>query len=96
MRKANDQLFGDAFKDWLKDAKMDDKFRSAALINAWPQLLGPMIAKHTSAISIVNGVLFLSLDSAPLRQELFQSRDKIIQLLNQEAGAEVIKEVVFR
>lgn len=96
MRKATDQLFGKAFQDWLKEARMEEKFRSVSLLEAWPKLMGPMIAKHTTRLQIIEGVLYLSVDSAPLRQELIQGRDKIRQLLNQEAGADMIKEVVVR
>ena len=45
---------------------------------------------------IIDKKLFVSLSSASLRQELFQDRDKITQLLNTEAGAVVIDEIVFR
>lgn len=96
MRKFTDQKFGQAFDDWLKEANMEAKFKETALINAWPELMGPMVARHTKQLFISNQVLFVTLDSAPLRQELFQSRDKMIQLLNQSAGAELIKDIVFK
>jgi predicted nucleic acid-binding Zn ribbon protein len=96
MRKFTDQKFGEAFKDWLKETDMEAKFKATALINAWPELMGPMVARHTKQLYVSNQVLFVTLDSAPLRQELFQSRDKIIQLLNQSAGAELIKDIVFK
>ena len=96
MRKATDQTFGQAFEDWLKQASMDARFRTTSLVEAWPRLMGPMIANHTTSIRITDGVLHLVLDSAPLRQELFQARDRILRLLNDEAGADVVREIVFR
>ncbi|MFM7217861.1 MAG: DUF721 domain-containing protein [Bacteroidota bacterium] len=96
MRKSTDQPFSSAFKDWLRDAGMDKKFDATALVNAWPALMGPMIARHTREISLRDGVLFVSLDSAPLRQELVQSRERILHMLNEHAGSELVKEVVFR
>ncbi|MFM2208095.1 MAG: hypothetical protein RL213_2070 [Bacteroidota bacterium] len=96
MRKATDQTFGQAFKDWLKSSDMDEKFRTTGILEAWPRLMGPMIAKHTVSVRINNGVLHLVVDSAPLRQELLQSRESILRMLNEEAGAEVVKEIVFR
>lgn len=96
MRKSTDQPFSSAFKDWLKQENLEQKYESTALLNAWPELMGPMIAKHTREIKLIEGTLFVSLDSAPLRQEMVQSRDKVIQLMNERAGSEVVKEVVFR
>ena len=58
--------------------------------------MGKMIAKYTRQISIYDKKLFLQIDSAPLKQELFYSREKIIKMMNEEAGEEVIKEVVIR
>jgi len=96
MRKSTDQKFGSAFEEWLKESNLETKFKATALINAWPELFGPMVARHTKQLFISNQTLFVTLDSAPLRQELFQSRDKMIQLLNQTAGAEIIKDIVFK
>ncbi|MEY4594393.1 MAG: hypothetical protein RIQ47_803 [Bacteroidota bacterium] len=96
MRKSTDQKFGNAFEEWLKESNLETKFKATALINSWPELFGPMVARHTKQLYISNQTLFVTLDSAPLRQELFQSRDKMIQLLNQTAGAEIIKDIVFK
>ena len=96
MRKANDHTFGELFSGWLKDANLEGKFKSTRLVEAWPRLMGEMIARHTVSVRINDGTLHVILDSAPLRQELFQSREDIIRLLNEEAGSEVIKEIVFR
>lgn len=96
MRKSTDQTFGQAFSDWLKESKLEGGFNSTKVLDAWPTVMGPMVAKHTVSTRIADGVLYVTLDSAPLRQELFQSRDRVLKLMNEAAGAEVLKEVVFR
>jgi predicted nucleic acid-binding Zn ribbon protein len=96
MRKASDQTIGQAFQTWLKESSMESKFKVTAILESWPILMGPMITKHTTLVEFRDGVLYVSLDSAPLRQELFQTRLEMIQLLNREAGAELVKEIVFK
>ncbi|MFM2135256.1 MAG: hypothetical protein RL021_656 [Bacteroidota bacterium] len=96
MRKATDQKFGQAFNDWLKQSKLEGGFNSTKALEAWPIVMGPMVARHTTSIRIAEGVLYVSLDSAPLRQELFQSREQILKSMNEAAGSDVLKEVVFR
>ncbi|MFH1004122.1 MAG: DUF721 domain-containing protein [Bacteroidota bacterium] len=96
MPKSNEQSLKEALNMFLKVSHLSEKINERKIIDSWEKLMGKMIAKHTKEISISNKKLFLHFDSAPLKQELFYSREKIIKILNQEAGEEVIREIVFR
>ncbi len=96
MPRSNEQSLKDAIGSFLKTSRLSGKLANQKIIDGWEKIMGKMIAKHTVQISIHDKKLFLHLDSAPLKQELFYSREKIIQMLNEEAGEEVIKEIVFR
>ena len=93
---SNEQHLKDAISEFLKVSRLSGKLAEQKVIDGWEKLMGKMIANHTKQISISNKRLYLSLDSAPLKQELFYSREKIIKMLNEEAGEEVVREVVFR
>lgn len=93
---SNEQNIKDAIGEFLKVSRLSGKLAEQKIIDGWEKQMGKMISKHTKQISIHNKKLFLSLDSAPLKQELFYSREKIIKMLNEEAGEEVIREIVFR
>ena len=93
---SNEQPLKDAIGDFLKVSHLSGKLAERRVIDGWEKVMGKMIAKHTKQISISNGKLYLQLDSAPLKQELFYSREKILKMMNEEAGEEVIQEVVFR
>jgi len=93
---ANEQSLKSAIGEFLKVSRLSGKLAEQKIIDSWEKHMGKMIAKHTKQISISNKKLFLSLDSAPLKQELFYSRAKIISMLNEEEGEEVIREIVFR
>lgn len=93
---AKEQSLKDAIGSFLKTSRLSGKLANQKIIDGWEKIMGKMIAKHTTQISIYDKKLFLYLDSAPLKQELFYSREKIVQMLNEEAGEEVIKEIVFR
>lgn len=94
--RSNEQNIKEAIGEFLKSSRLSKKLAEQKIIDGWEKHMGKMIAKHTKQISISNKKLFLHLDSAPLKQELFYSREKIIKILNKEAGEEVIREVVFR
>lgn len=93
---SNEQTIKEAISEFLKVSQLSERIAEQKIIDGWEKLVGKMIAKHTKEITIRNKKLFLCLDSAPLKQELFYSREKIIKILNEEAGKEIIKEIVFK
>lgn len=96
MRKANDQKINEVFTELLKAYKLEGKMGEAKVINAWPVLMGSAVANRTTNIKLFERKLFITINSASLRQELFLAREKIRTMLNEEAGLEVVEEVVFR
>lgn len=95
-RRSNDQTIKEAVDSMLKAYRLDGKLQQLKLIDSWEKLMGPTVAHRTVEIKIYGKKLFVILNSASLRQELFQEREKIIKLLNEEAGAAVIEEIVFQ
>ena len=96
MRKSNDQTLKQAVEDMLKAFRLDDKLRQFKLIDSWEKIMGPTVAKRTVEVKMYGKKLFITLSSASLRQELFQEREKLKKLLNDEAGGEVVDEIVFQ
>ena len=95
-RHTNDRPIKDAVNELLRKYQLDDKLKQVRLLEAWGTLMGPAVAHRTSELKIIDRKLFVTLLSASLRQELFQDRVKIIQLLNDAAGDGVIDDVIFR
>lgn len=94
-RKTKSQTVGEAFEAFLNAYKLKSKFNESYLVTYWERLMGVSIAQRTEKIYINNGVLFLRISSAPLRQELVLAKSRIISLLNSEIGEQIIKDVVF-
>lgn len=66
------------------------------ITDVWEQIMGATIAKYTESIQISNKTLFITTSVAPLRNELFYQKEKIIQRVNEALGENVINEVVIR
>ena len=96
MSKSNEQSIKDAIGFFLKTSRLSEKLAQQKIIDGWEKIMGKLIANHTSQVSIHSKKLFVSVNSAPLKQELFYSRENIIKMLNEEAGENVISEIVFR
>ncbi|MCM1034451.1 MAG: DUF721 domain-containing protein [Paludibacter sp.] len=93
MRRRNTESVAEVIMQFLREQGLEKPFLEHKLIEAWPRVFGPMIAKYTGTIEIKNGVLFVQIHSAALRQELFLCRFQLVQKLNKEVGAEVIKDI---
>lgn len=96
MSKHNEHSLKDAIDLLLKTYKLDEKLAEKRLISSWEKVMGGMIAKHTTDIYIKHKQLFVTLDSAALRNELLLAKSKIVKMLNDAVGTEVINEVVLR
>ncbi|MDO9185237.1 MAG: DUF721 domain-containing protein [Bacteroidota bacterium] len=96
MSKHNEHSLKDAIQLLLKTYKLDDRLAERRLISSWESVMGSMIAKHTTDIYIKHQQLFVTLDSAALRNELSLAKSKIVKMLNDEVGKSVINEVILR
>jgi predicted nucleic acid-binding Zn ribbon protein len=95
-KRTNDQTLKQAIDQMLKTFRLDQKLNETRLINAWETVMGKTVANRTTQIYIRNKRLFVNLNSASLREELSHSRTKIIKLLNEEAGEDVVEEIIFQ
>jgi len=95
MSKTNDKPLKEALQEMLKAFRLDEKFKQKQLIISWEKIMGPSVAHRTTQLQFRDKKLFVYLNSASLREELFSERDKIRDLLNEEAGAQVVEEIVF-
>ncbi|MDD3078919.1 MAG: DUF721 domain-containing protein [Paludibacter sp.] len=96
MRKRNTELLKEVIGQVLRENKLEKPLLEKRIIDAWPKVLGTNISKYTTDLSIRNKVLYVSLSSSVLRHDLFLSKEKILQSLNQSVGTEVIRDIVFR
>lgn len=58
--------------------------------------MGKTVARYTDKISIHGHTLYINTAIAPLRQELLYQKDRIVQLVNEALGEQVIREVVIK
>jgi len=90
-----EQPIKEIIKEITETYKLDDKLNAIRLRESWEKLMGQSIAKHTTKIFITNKTLHINFDSAPLRQELSYAKSKVIKMINEDLGDEVVKDIVF-
>jgi predicted nucleic acid-binding Zn ribbon protein len=94
-RKAQTSTLGEAIESMLDTYQIKGKMSEAQIIASWERLMGQPIAQKTSEIFLKEKILFVRLSSASLKSELNFSKSKIITMLNQQLGQEIIKELKF-
>ncbi len=96
-KKYNDRKISEVLGEYIQKNKRIQIHHELKLIqDAWKSEMGEMINGYTSRFFIKHGKLEITLTSAPLRAELSMSKPKLIKLLNEKIGTEVVKEIVLR
>ncbi|MBQ0121125.1 MAG: DUF721 domain-containing protein [Bacteroidales bacterium] len=95
MKRTQAQQIGDIINGYLKQENLDlalDEHRASAL---WPEIVGQGVNRYTMRRWVKDGVMHVQLSSAPLRNELMLNRSRIVALVNEALGREVIHDIVF-
>lgn len=87
---------GDALSSFLKSARWQTKIHEIRMQREWEKIMGATIAKYTRDVKLKDGVLIISTDVAPLKQELQFGKEQIINNVNEYFKEKVVKEVVIR
>lgn len=88
---------GELWGDFLKSNPAASRRLAAARIpQVWGEVTGPAVAAHTSSVEIVKGVLYVKMNSAAARSEIFMRREELKGALNEALGEKVINVVIVK
>lgn len=96
MKRNNTEQVGDVIRRLLRQEGLEAPLNEYRLIDAWKDVVGPVIARHTQNLFIKNQTLHVQLSSSVIRQELMMTRAVLVRNLNAQVGAQVIVDIVFR
>lgn len=95
-RKSEEQELKVVLQKMLDIYKLKGKLNQSRVKTLWNEMMGPSIRKHTTEVKVYREKLYVTLDSAALRQELSYGRDKILRNMNRELGETYLKDVIIR
>lgn len=96
MKKKNDLTLGEAMQAMIAEYRLGSQLNESKVKSLWPELMGKTISTYTSNIAVRKNVLYISILSAPLKQELSYAKEKIRTLMNDQLGENFIHDVVIR
>lgn len=91
----NNITLAEALNRMVDELKLKPRINESRVKMRWKDLMGLTIARHTQSLSLKKGKLYVKISSAPLKQELHYSRDKIKDIFNKEFNEQVVMEVVI-
>lgn len=95
-RETKEASLGDVLKAFIGNGKLAKGLEKVDAKNAWLKVMGPGVANYTTNVILERDILYVELSSSVLREELSYGKEKIIRLLNEELGKEMIDKVVLR
>ncbi len=79
----------------LRQQGLETPLLQRRLVEAWPMVAGPAVARYTREACIRNQTLFVSLSSPALRADLSMRRADFVRRLNAAVGNRVIVDIRF-
>ena len=70
MKKKNDVTLGEALQQMLQEFRLKPRLDETRIKMMWEKVMGKTVATYTSDIQLRKNVLYITILSAPLKQEL--------------------------
>jgi len=93
MKHTETHAIGELLRQFIREEGLETPLNQHRLIQAWPEVVGPVVSKYTQELFIRNQTLFVKISSSTLRGELSYARKTLVQRLNEKVGAQVIADV---
>ena len=95
MFKRDVQSLKDVLLRNLREQGLETPLMQKRLVDAWPEVAGPVIARYTLNTYIYNQTLYVRLSNPALRSDLSMMRQELVRKLNAKVGEQVITDVRF-
>ncbi|SFN73215.1 Protein of unknown function [Bizionia echini] len=96
-KRNNENLsIADALKEFVETNRLEQGLNAINVQDAWQNMMGNGVNNYTTAIQLKGEILYVQLSSSVLREELSYGKEKIVTMLNDHLGKQIIKEIVLR
>lgn len=80
-------------KEFIKENNLSKGIQKLTVEKLWPELMGSGVANYTESVTLKNKTLVIRLKSSVLREELSYGKEKIITMMNEHLGENVIEKI---
>jgi predicted nucleic acid-binding Zn ribbon protein len=84
---------GDILAGVMRSMGLEKRLLERRVIENWPELAGPDIARFAKAMRVQRGILYLKVESAAWSQELLFLKPKILERVNERFGSGLVRDI---
>ena len=96
-KRQNDPFkMDDLMKSFMKENKLEKGLDKVNVEAAWADMMGNGVNNYTNSVKLHKDTLYVELSSSVLREELSYGKDKIISMLNESLGKNLITKLILR
>ncbi|MCI1779851.1 MAG: DUF721 domain-containing protein [Bacteroidales bacterium] len=96
MKRQKVSSIGDLLSDFVKDRHLESGLLQVKIFNAWDRTVGPEGSRHTTSKFYKNKILFCTINSSMIRNQLYYQKENIADAINGELGAEYVKKIILK
>ena len=93
MSKHKAESLGNILAEYFRGTEAETALLERKIPTLWVEVLGQSVVPFTGDMEVKNGVLYVHIHSAALRQQLFEQRHTIVNKINQSLGANILKDI---
>jgi predicted nucleic acid-binding Zn ribbon protein len=94
-RENNSFSIEDLMQLFIKENNLTKGMQKIKIEETWIKMMGQGVATHTTSVKLQNKTLVIHLTSSVLREELSYGKDKIVKMMNEEIGEDVISKLLL-
>ena len=95
-RHNDQQKIDDLLKSFVKENKPEKGLDKVNVEAAWRDLMGNGVNNYTNSVKLHQDTLYVELSSSVLREELSYGKEKILSMLNEALGKDLISKLILR
>ncbi|MEY8848378.1 DUF721 domain-containing protein [Psychroserpens sp. XS_ASV72] len=96
-KRHNDNLpISEILKEFVDANNLQSGLDKVNVKEAWAEMMGNGVNNYTTNVQLDKDTLHVQLSSSVLREELSYGKEKIIKMLNESLGKEIIKKIILR
>lgn len=90
--KSEAMSISQALVAYIRESGLEQSVLDVQIEEVWPKVMGETVRKLTRSVEVRDGVLYVRVNSAALKTQLFENRFELIRKLNEAVGAPALKD----